>query len=482
MEDLATGPVLAVGAAVTALLLAVSDRYGYHRDELYFLAAGHHLAWGYPDQPPLVPALARVLNAIAPGNLVVLRTPSAFAAGAVVVLAALTARELGAGRTGQIIAAAVMSAGGVIYGTGHLLSTSTYDLLAWAVLVWLLVRLLRTGDDRLWLVIGVVAGVGVMDSDLVAFLMAAAVVGILVAGPRERLKSPWLVIGGVIAVAMWSPYLAWQAAHSWPELTVSRAIASGQSGTSTSRPAFIPEQFILLGPVVAPVWVVGLVQAFRRRPLRWIAVAYVFLVVVFEITGAKSYYLAGMFPVLVAAAAQPTADWLNRKRHAARLALLSFAIVGSIVAAAYITLPLLPASTLHSTGLVGVNYDMGETIAWPTFVKEIASAYRPGQVIVASNYGEAGAVDRFGKADGLPKAYSVQDGFWYWGPPPPADRDVLAIGFDQTDLAKFCTAPHLATTLDNHLDVNDDEQDAPVWDCSLQGSWATVWPTIKYLG
>ena len=300
----ARGPVIAVGAFVTVLLIVVGGRYGYHRDELYFLASGRHLAWGYPDQPPLVPLIARAMSAIAPGSLTLLRTPSAISAGLVVVLTALTAREIGARRDGQIVAAVVMASGGILYGTGHLLSTSTFDLLAWAWIVWLVVRLLRTGNNRQWLLVGLVAGIGLLATDLVAFLMVGLMVGLLVAGPRHVLRSPYLWIGGVVALALWAPYLAWQGAHGWPELAVSRSIAVGKSGTSTPRAVFIPDQLLNLGPVVAPVWVYGLIRLFRDPAVRrWrpVGVAYVFLLVVFIALGGKSYYLAGMYPALVGA-------------------------------------------------------------------------------------------------------------------------------------------------------------------------------------
>ncbi|HEV2369336.1 MAG TPA: glycosyltransferase family 39 protein, partial [Acidimicrobiales bacterium] len=228
----AVAPVAAISGGVVILLLVVSGRYGYHRDELYFLAAGHHLAWGYPDQPPLAPLLARVLSNLAPGSVSVLRVPSSLATGATVALGAASARELGADRWAQTLAAAVLASGGVVLGTGHLLSTATFDLLAWAVLVWLVLRLLRGADQRLWLVVGVVAGVGLLDSDLVAFLLIAIGVGLVLTGPRPVLRSPWLWIAALLAAVMWAPYLVWQAQHSWPELTVSRSIAAGHSGTS----------------------------------------------------------------------------------------------------------------------------------------------------------------------------------------------------------------------------------------------------------
>jgi 4-amino-4-deoxy-L-arabinose transferase-like glycosyltransferase len=250
---------MAVGAFVTVLLIVVAGGYGYHRDELYFLACGRRLAWGYPDQPPLVPLMARAMSAIAPGSLIVLRTPSAISAGLVVVLAAVTAREMGARRDGQVVAAVVMASGGVLLGTAHLLDTAMVDLLAWAWIIWLVVGLLRTGDSRRWLLAGLVAGIGLLASDLVAFVMA----GLLAAGPRHVPRSPYLWIGGALALALWAPSLAWQGAHGWPELAVSRSIAAGQPGTSTPRAVFIPGQWLNLGPVLAPVRVYGLGTAAR---------------------------------------------------------------------------------------------------------------------------------------------------------------------------------------------------------------------------
>ena len=268
-EGFAIWPVLGVAMVVTTVLLAVSGRYGYHRDELYFLAAGHHLAWGYPDQPALVPFLARVLSGVSAGSVAALQIPSAVVAGIVVVLTGAIAAELAAPRRAQLLAAASMAAAGVLLGAGHLLSTTTYDLLAWTLLLWLIVRLLRRGDERMWLAIGVTAGAGLLASDLIVFLMAAVVVGIALAGPRPTFRSPWLWLGGAIAGLAWSPYLAWQASHGWPQLALGRAIAAGSSATSQPRALFLPYQLGLVSPLLAPIWIAGLVRLFRDPALRW---------------------------------------------------------------------------------------------------------------------------------------------------------------------------------------------------------------------
>lgn len=488
---LAVAPVLTIAAAVTAVLIAFSGRYGYHRDELYFLACGRHLAWGYPDQPPLVPLIARLMSDLAPGSLVLLRLPSALVTGALVVLTALATRELGGGRTAQLLAAAVIAVAPVVTGAGHLLSTTTFDLPAWALLTWLLVRILRTGDQRLWLAAGLAAGLALMDSDLVAFLVFAAVIGLAVTGPRESFRSPWFYAAGALALAIWSPYLAWQAGHGWPELTVARSIAAGQSGTSAPWWLIVPEQFVLVSWYFSPVWIAGLVRLFRDPGLRWcrsVGVAYPVLAVAFMATGGKPYYLAGMFPVLLAAGAEPAVRWLRRKHMRLREGLIIAAFALSI-AELPITLPVLPVSVVHDTPIVALNYDAGETIGWPAFVHQIAAAYRSlphpqraTATVLASNYGEAGAVDRFGPADGLPSAYSGHMSFWTWGPPPATATTAIVVGYSRDQLG-FCGSLSLATRLNNHEQVGDDEQGAPVWICrNLRASWRAIWPSQRSFG
>ena len=225
LPGLATGPVAGIAALLAALLIAFSGRYGYHRDELYFIACGRHLAWGYPDQPPFVPLVARLMTDLAPGSLVVLRLPSALAAAALILLTGLLTRELGGRRAAQVLACAAVALAPLVTAASHLLSTTTFDLPAWALLLWLLIRILRTGDQRLWLAAGLAAGVGLLDTDLVAFLIIAVVVALAIAGPRAPLRSPWFYAGGLIALAAWAPYLAWQASHGWPELKVAHSIA-----------------------------------------------------------------------------------------------------------------------------------------------------------------------------------------------------------------------------------------------------------------
>ena len=392
-----------------------------------------------------------------------------------------------------MLAAASMAIAPLLLGAAHLLSTTTFDLLAWALILWLVVRILRTGVDRLWLVVGLVAGVGLLDNDLIAFLAVAVLLGIAAAGPRRLLASRWLRIGALVAVLPWVPYLVWQAQHGWPEIVVGRAIAAGSSGTSQPRWLFLPYQLVLFAPLLAPLWIAGLVRLFRDPGLRWcraLGWAYVLLAAAFIASGGKPYYLGGMLPLLVGAGAAPAVTWMGRRRSRSRRVALAAALVLSAAISALIMLPVVPVGTLHRTPIVALDYDAGETVAWPTYVGEIASVYRPlpagrhtSVAIITSNYGEAGAVDRFGPAWRLPQAYSGHNGFWYWGPPPASAHTFVAVGFERSYLERFFGDCRLAARLDNRLGVDDDEQHAPVWVCSqLRGNWRTLWPELRRLG
>jgi hypothetical protein len=481
----ATTAVGAVAAAVALLLLVMAGRYGYHRDELYFLAAGRHLAWGYPDQPPLVPVLARGMSFLAPGSLVALRLPSVVAAVLIVVATAGTARELGAQRSGQTLAAAGIALSAVFLGACHLLSTTTFDLLAWALVLWLVVRILRTGNNRLWLVVGVVSGVGLLDSDLLVFLLAGLTVGIAALGPRDVFTSRWLWAGAVVAAAMWTPYLVWQAQHGWPQLAQSRAIAAGQSGTSAPRALFLPYQVVLAGPWIAPVWIVGLVRLLRGEALRWLrplGIAWVVAAAVFLGTGGKPYYLSGFLPLLFAAGAQPVVGWMDRRR---RRVLAAAAVALSLPGIA-VALPAVPMSDVGRSHLVAVDYDLGEQIAWPTYVRQVQATYdgatAAGQrdvQIVTSNYGEAGALERYWQPSPRPGIFSGQTGFWYWGRP--TAPTVLALGYSRAFLTRYFTRTRLMARLHNDLGVDNDENGAPVWLCTgLRRPWPRIWPEFRH--
>jgi hypothetical protein len=485
LEPAAWPWLVGAGGAALTLLMAVASRYGYHRDELYFLEAGDHLAWGYPDQPPYVAVIARAMESLAEGSLVALRAPSAITIGLLVITSGLVARELGAGRAAQAMAAVVMATGPVVLGAGHLLSTTVASLLAWALVTLLVLRALRTGRGHLWVVAGVVAGIGLQANSNVAFLLVAIVAGLVISGPRRPLATPWPWAGGAIALAMWSPYLVWQAQEGWPQLEVSASIAAGGSGTSESRAAFLPFQLFLLNPFMAPVWIAGGVRLLRAPALAWcrgLGWCWPLLAVVFLVTGGKPYYLSGLSPLLVGAGVQPAVDWVARSRG--RIAALGGGLALGLPAIGF-ALPIVPVDRFGDSPVADASYDLGEQIGWPSFVEQVAAVVEQqgsSAALLTSNYGEAGAIDRYGRRYALPDAHSGDMGYWHWGPPPDGVEVVVAVGFDRASLERAFGDVHLAGRVDNGLGVDNDEQGAPIWVCrERREPWRDLWDDFRDL-
>ena len=308
----------------------------------------------------------------------------------------------------------------IVLFTGHTLSTSTFDLLVWAAVTWLAVRAIRTGQDRLWLLAGAVLGVGLLNKPLPVFLAAGLLAALALCGPRRLLRSRHVWLAAAIAVALWSPWLIWQAAHGWPELAVSRSIAAGGSASSAPWWQIVPFQVLLAGPLLAPVWIAGLVRLFRDpavRYARFLAWTWVLLAVAFMATGGKPYYLAGLLPALIGAGAAPATGWLDGGRRRARRALLAAVLAASTMAGVLIALPVLPAR--DAGPVIAVNPDVGETIGWPDLVRTVAAVRHrlprtAPVVILTENYGEAGAIDRYGPPRGLPHAYSGHNAYGTW--------------------------------------------------------------------
>ncbi len=431
------------------------------------------------------------MTEVAGDSLVALRLPSALMAGVLVLVTALLARELGGGRSAQVLAAACTAVSTTVFVVFHMATTTALDLLVWGGITLLVVRTLRTGDQRLWLAVGALAGVGLLNKTLVVFLLAALAVGLLAAGPRRVFRSGWLWAGAAIALALWAPNLWWQATNGWPQLELSSAVAAGGSGTSEPRWAFLPFQLLLVGPALAPIWIAGLVRLVRDPTLRWarsLAVAYLFLLVVFLVTGGKPYYMSGLYPVLLAAGAAPLVAWARRRGHALRTGVVTLGLSGAV--AAVLMLPVLPVSWLSSTPIVDVNYDAGETVGWPAFAATLAEVHdalppaeRASAVVLTGNYGEAGAVERFGPALGLPQAYSGHNAFWSWGPPADGSGPVIAVGPPEATLRELFADVEPVATIDNGVALDNDEQGGTVWLCRepLQ-PWEDTWPALHRLG
>ena len=470
----------AIAGATTLVLLLVARRYGWHRDELYFLEAGrHHLAWGYVDQPPFTPLVARLAHTIAPGNLVVLRTAPALTAGATVVLGALVARELRGGRAAQVAAAAALAACGFPLGVGHLLSTAAFDLTAWMAVLWVTARMLRTDEPRWWLAFGAVAGVALLNKHLVVLLAITVVVGLAVDRRWRLLGSPWLLAGGAIAAALALPNLLWQADHGWPQLEMAQALSERLAGEN--RATLLPLQLLFGGPLLAVVLVAGALALQRDQQLRpfrallwmWpIGLALTFA------TAGRPYYV---MPLTVVVLLTGVVTWVRR----GRTRLLTGLLVASAAITVPLALPVLPTGAVAVTG--AVNEAAAETIGWPELVDQVAAVVRalPAEeqrtvVLLALTYGEAGAIDRFGPARGLPPAHSPHNSYADFREPTDPDATVVAIRYGLAALREHFADCAPVAEIDNGHDVDNEIQGQPITVCrGLRQPWPEIWDDLR---
>jgi hypothetical protein len=474
------GSVVAVFAALQLIMI---NRYGPHRDELYFVAAGQHLAWGYPDQPLFTPLLARVATELAPYNLLVLRLPSLIAVVVLVICAAAFARLLGGGRGAQVLTASTVAASVITVTLAHRLSTATFDTLIWTAVLLVVGHALRDDRPRLWLIAGLLAGLGLNNKTAVVVLLFAILIGVLlVPSCRAQLRTPYPWLGGLIAILLWLPNLVWQVMHGWPVLALGADIAE-EFGGLAGRLGLLALALVMFSPIIAIVWIYGLVQLFREPDwarLRPIAVAFLVATAIFVIAGGKGYYLAGAIVPLVAAGCTAlAARWSVRRLVATGVVL---AVSAAVAWPAFV--PVLPARTYAASFYPTLDSDQLETIGWPEFaatvratIDSLPADQRTSAVVFTRNYGEAGALEWYGL--GRP-AVSGHNAYADWGPPPEGARPVVVVGL--ADPAASFTDCRIAATINNDADAENEERGRPIWVCAApQGGWAEQWPRLVHL-
>jgi hypothetical protein len=471
-------PWRALGAPVAvawAVLYATLGRYGYHRDELYFRLLPAR--WGYFDQSFLTPLIAHVSTSLLGDTLWGLRAtaPLFFAAG--VVLAALTTRELGGTSRQQAWSALGFALSLVPLLSGHLLLTATPDIALCALLLYAITRALLR-EPRWWLVAGAAAGVAADNKLLVVLPLLALLAGLLAAGPRDAFRQPPPWGGLVLATVLAAPTIVYQLTHGMPEWTMARTLHE-QNGADV-RVQVIPFQFLLLGvplTLVAGYGFVGLVRHPPWRVLRALAVAYVVAVLLNLGAGGQVYYAFPLLAYLMAA------GW-------ARIDFPTPAVVGLLavngVIVAFIALPLMPVR--HDQLPAALNPTIGDQTGWPTYVAtlqrvvdRLPARQRAHAAIVTSNYGEAGAVSRYGVD--LPPVYSGLNALYALGPPPTGD-DVVVLWTEDyaADAARFTHCRRLGT-MDNGVNIDNEEQGSAVGVCRLRpGGWPAVWPALRHTG
>jgi 4-amino-4-deoxy-L-arabinose transferase-like glycosyltransferase len=464
--------------AVVVLLLSMAGRYGFHRDELYFVVAGRRLDWGFVDQPPLTPLIARISETIGGTSPVSIRILPALAIGGVVILTALMARQFGGGPRAQIYAAIAAGGSGIALAVGHLLSTAAFDYLLWTLATWILVRLLDGADPRWWLGLGLTVGVGLQNKHLIGLFAAAVLIALLATPQRKLLVGIWPWIGAATAAVLALPNVLWQLANDLPQLEMARALA----GRSDGPVAFVVEQIGLLSIVLAVPAGVGLWRLLRAPAFkRWRSIGVMFLLLFgfFLVAGGKSYYLAPMYPVLLAAGAL----WFDGLEGTSRKVMIGASGLGIFIGL-FISLPLLPPSSMSALDATG---ELGETVGWPELIDQVVAVYetipageRENVAIFTGSYGEAGAVDVLGPEAGLPPASSGHNNYWLWGPP---DRHGPVIGVGQIGdvLERICPTTVQAGTITNPYEVENEEAGLPLYLClAPEGQLADVWAGVRH--
>jgi 4-amino-4-deoxy-L-arabinose transferase-like glycosyltransferase len=481
-------PVWVIAAAFVAVELAVSGRYGFLQDELYFIEAGRHLAFGYVDQPPLAPLLTRVTDVLGVSPTAIRIVP-ALAGGAVVVIAARFAVLFGAGRFGRILAALITACAPLVLALSHLGITEGPDLLAWALVLLCVTTALLRDRPHWWLGAGLAAGIGLEDNNLMLLLLIGLAAGILCSGHRWVLGTRWPWLGAGIAAVIWAPNVAWQAAHGWPQLAMASELHQLNSSPA-ARLAGPATVLAFAGVLVIPLLVAGFVRLWRTPDLRFLAITSALLVVyVLAWIPGKTYYAEGTAPALVASAATAAEGWIARgPRPGLRRRLVVAAPLVSIAISAQTILPIVPIAYLHDVPNLD-KVTTADTFGWPQLTRVVAAQSaalaRAGQAptsIFAGNYGEAGALDVLGTADHLPPVLSGNNNYWIWGPGRASDSIVLvvdALGW----LRPYFAHCHVLTTYYAPYHVPSDFTGLDIGICTGPvGGWRALWPHLQNYG
>ena len=492
----------AFAGAKLVLHLAFVEGYGVFRDELYYLASTDHLAWGYVDHPPLSIVLLAAVESVFGDGLLAVRTVPAVAGALTVGLVGWLAARLGGGAFAQALAMLGALIAPVYLFLHHVYSMNALDLLLWTAAVGLVVLILQGGDRRLWLALGVVLGLGLLNKWSALWLGGGLFLGLVLTPERRRLATPWPWAAAGTALLLFLPNLLWQHAHGWPTLEF-MANATGEKMAAVAPLDFLGGQVLGMHPLNVLLWAPGLVLLLALplgRPVRplGVAVAAVFALLAFS-GSSRVAYAAPLYPVLFAAGALLWERGLRGRLRRARPALLVLLAAG--FALAPFTLPVLPVETFvryqaalgmepgteerKAIGALPQHY--ADMFGWTGLVDEVERAYRAlpleeqaAAVVFAQNYGEAGAIDVLGRARGLPPAISGHNSYWTWGPRGASGEVVLIVGGDEADNRAACEELEVVGRADCRYCMPY-EDDLPISVCrGVRGSLEDVWPALRH--
>jgi len=500
----AGGMLIIVAIALGKLVFhcVFNNRYGYFRDEFNYLSCGDHLAWGYVDQPPLLPFLVRISRVVLGDSLRSIRFLPALTTSAVVVLTAMIAREFGGRGFALILSAVAVLIAPIYLSGGSLLTTNSLEPLLWMACVYFAILAIKR-DARYWVCFGVAAGLGMEEKYSIAVLGFGIVVGLVLTQQRSVFKKKWFWLGGAVAFLIFLPNLLWNLSNHWPFLELMHNIRTSGRDVQLSPLEFFTQQVLLLHPLTAPIWITGVFALLlsrglkKYRPLGW---CYLVGFIVFVVLKGKNYYLAPIYPMLFAAGAIIIENGLARTRQAwLRPAIIALLIAGG----AWLTPIVVPVLSVdhfisymnglpfklprsehsHERALLPQHY--ADQFGWEEMAAMAAQAWArvpPEEThdcgIFAQDYGQAGAIDFFGPRYGLPPALSGHQTYFLWGPRNYSGNCMIVLDDKKEVLDQLFEQVEYVGTSDNPYAL---ERHIPVFLCkgSKFGSLASLWPKLK---
>ena len=484
-----------LGLALFLLHMFTNHRYGFHQDEMVVVDNAYHLAWGYVEYPPLTPFLARLSISLFGLTLVSARMFSALAQCVAMVLAGLMARELGGKRMAQVVAALVAAISPIAMAWGAAVTYVTFDFLWTVLLAYLVIRLLRSEDPRLWLGIGAVIGLGMMTKYTMAFFTVGIVGAVLLTDARRSLKSPWLWGGMAVSVLIFLPNLLWQVQHDFISLDFLANIHKRDVEIGRTSSYLIDQLTSCANPFFIPMWISGLgYYLFKEAGRRFRAVGWMYVIpfLLYLVTQGRGYYMACAYPMLIAAGAVAwEGGLLSASADKARSMLRSVwgGIAAGTLLSGALTLPIAPINSAWWDVVAKINDSFTEQIGWDEMVKRVGEVYaglpaedqaRTG--ILTGENDEAAALNIYGREYGLPQAISPSDTFWLrgYGNPPP--EMVIIVGFERqyvNYLFEDCT---VVGTTRNSYGVENDLADPPdIYFCrKARLPWDIIWNRTKH--
>jgi hypothetical protein len=501
--------IWAIALAKLLFHIYFNNQYGYFRDEFDYLSCGDHLQWGYVDQPPLIPFLIHFCRAVLGDSLRSIRFIPALASSLLVVQSALLARELGGRRYAMLLTAICVVIAPQYLSNGSLLTTNCLEPNLWMGCAYSAILAVKRQNPRYWLWFGVVAGIGLEEKYSIAVFGLGMVIGLLLTEQRRVFLNKWIWLGGAAAFLIFLPNIFWNIHYHWPFVQLMHAIRAEGRDVVLGPIAFLFQQMLLLDPITAPIWLAGLFSLLFSKPLRpyrMLGWCYLVCYVVFDVLHGKSYYLAPIYPMLLAAGAivieaaldqpesgRPRLQWLKPLiaviilASGAHLVPITVPVLSPERFIAYAkTLPFKLPVTEHSHARAPLPQWYSDQFGWKEIADEtevawnrIPAAERADCGIFAQDYGQAGAIDFFGRRQGLPGAMSGDRTYWLWGPRGYSGNCMIVLDDRQDVLERYWQSVELVgISAPNTYAL---EQQIPVFICNGKrfDSWANVWPHLK---